>query len=509
MKKFDNIYNDLIKQANTYTIMESEEGVQIQQPSADTKNAQAQKKSSGTYDWISNLILPTLLGASSASLIFGQGLFGLGKKNKFFGGWGGMGLGALGGALLLPGLWSDKSFGERITGSFSKLTAGDWKGAWQEISGQSPAADAVIKNGQEQSDKLSESAEQLEKRKNKYINTSDSGQKIFKWLNRNGYETGNFNIINDNIACFVIKPNLNNQKKKYGQKPCIGLVISTDKGAQAVMCNTNQVISLINQKFAGELRAAFTKKEEGNGFGNPELTQTNTKAIEVIEYISNAKSQDALELIGKIVWLNNGLKQLDISNLNYSEELFGGLKRALQNGLLLELPEDQDILKQQEATSVDDISNDFKNDSSAKDMKDDPTLNKFDEKLEKIQKKFQDINIQTLINSIDEANEKDPTAYIIQAKQGDKTYYYARKPDNNYLTDNIEETIYFSKDQVEKLDGSGDPKLKLQNTLQTIHMPQIMKMKNPGLKLYVKPINIQYLQKVSQVFKKYNINLNF
>jgi hypothetical protein len=93
------------------------------------------------------------------------------------------------------------------------------------------------------------------------------------------------------------------------------------------------------------LRAAFTKKEEGNGFGNPELTQTNTKAIEVIEYISNAKSQDALELIGKIVWLNDGLKQLDISNLNYSEELFGGLKKALQNGLLLELPEDQDILK--------------------------------------------------------------------------------------------------------------------------------------------------------------------
>ena len=39
------------------------------------------------------------------------------------------------------------------------------------------------------------------------------------------------------------------------------------------------------------------------------------------------------------------MKQLDVSNLNYSEELFGGLKRALQNGLLLELPEDQDILK--------------------------------------------------------------------------------------------------------------------------------------------------------------------
>jgi hypothetical protein len=30
-------------------------------------------------------------------------------------------------------------------------------------------------------------------------------------------------------------------------------------------------------------------------------------------------------------------------------------------------------------------------------------------------------------------------------KIGDKIVYYARKPENNYLTDNIEETVYFTK----------------------------------------------------------------
>jgi hypothetical protein len=39
-------------------------------------------------------------------------------------------------------------------------------------------------------------------------------------------------------------------------------------------------------------------------------------------------------------------------------------------------------------------------------------------------------------------------------------------------------------------------------------MPQIMKMKNSGLVLYIKPINIQYLKKVSEVLKnKFNISM--
>jgi hypothetical protein len=38
-------------------------------------------------------------------------------------------------------------------------------------------------------------------------------------------------------------------------------------------------------------------------------------------------------------------------------------------------------------------------------------------------------------------------------------------------------------------------------------MPQIMKMKNSGLILYIKPINVQYMKKVAEVLKnKFNIS---
>jgi hypothetical protein len=70
------------------------------------------------------MILPTLLGLGSTSLLFGQGLFGIGKKNKFFGGWGGQLLGGLGLVATLPGLWSDKSMGQRFTDAFSKFGNG-------------------------------------------------------------------------------------------------------------------------------------------------------------------------------------------------------------------------------------------------------------------------------------------------------------------------------------------------------------------------------------------------
>lgn len=513
MKKFDNIYNTLINQANTYIILEAEGGTEIEQPSQDTKQAQQQKKSGSTYDWISQLILPTLLGVGSTSLLFGQGLFGLGKTNSktgkagIFGGWGGQAIGGLGLLALLPGLWSSKGIGDRFTDSFSKLSSGNIGGFFKELAGISPAADSAIQAGQQQAAKAEESAEAIEQRKNKYINTSESGKKIFKWLERSGYKCHNLNIINDDISCFLISPRLDNEKRKYGNKECIAVVVSTDKGAQCAMCDTNQIVSLINQKFAGELRAAFTKKQEGNGFGNPNLTQSRERGLAALAYLSKLDSQNADQLLGKIEWLNKGLRSLDVQDLNYTEEMFGGLSKAVQIGILLELSEDQDILKEQTEGSVEDIANDLKKDESIKDMKSDPVLNKFDQKLQKIQRKIEDINIQTLMNSIDQANEKDPTAYIIEGKIGDKTYYYARKPDNNYLTDKIEETIFFDKQTVEKLEGSGDPKLKLQHTLQEIHMPQIMKMKNSGLKLYIKPINVKYLQKVSQLLKKHNISL--
>jgi hypothetical protein len=39
-------------------------------------------------------------------------------------------------------------------------------------------------------------------------------------------------------------------------------------------------------------------------------------------------------------------------------------------------------------------------------------------------------------------------------------------------------------------------------------MPQIMKMKNSGLTLYIKSINIEYMKKVSEILKtKFNISL--
>jgi hypothetical protein len=67
-----------------------------------------------------------------------------------------------------------------------------------------------------------------------------------------------------------------------------------------------------------------------------------------------------------------------VQDLNYTKEMFGGLSKAVQIGILLDLPEDQDILKEQTEGSVEDIANDLKKDESIKDMKSDPVLNKFD-----------------------------------------------------------------------------------------------------------------------------------
>ena len=70
------------------------------------------------------MILPSLLGLGSASMFFGKGLFGLGKNNKFFGGWGGQAIGGLGLLALLPSLWSDKSIGQRFKDGFAKMRNG-------------------------------------------------------------------------------------------------------------------------------------------------------------------------------------------------------------------------------------------------------------------------------------------------------------------------------------------------------------------------------------------------
>jgi len=107
-----------------------------------------QEKKSGSFDWLSNMILPTLLGLGSTSMLFGQGLFGIGKNNKFFGGWGGQILGGAGLLTMLPSLWSDKSVGQRLADTVAKAKSGDWLGAIKEFSGISPAADAVLRNGQ-------------------------------------------------------------------------------------------------------------------------------------------------------------------------------------------------------------------------------------------------------------------------------------------------------------------------------------------------------------------------
>jgi hypothetical protein len=85
------------------------------------RQEQSKQAKAGSFDWISNMILPTLLGLGSVSMFFGRGLFGLGKNNKFFGGWGGQILGGLGLALILPELWSKKSFGQRLSDGLSKI----------------------------------------------------------------------------------------------------------------------------------------------------------------------------------------------------------------------------------------------------------------------------------------------------------------------------------------------------------------------------------------------------
>lgn len=505
MNKFDLIYNSLLQQTNKNIILQAEGGTDIQQPAQQS----TQQASSKSFDWISNLILPTLLGAGSASMLFGKGLFGLGKSNKFFGGWGGQTLGALGLIAAVPQLWSDKSFSERFGAVFSNISNGDWGNAIKELLGISTSADQVLNNGQQQADNLASNAAEIEKRKNKYINTANSGEKIFKWLQRNNYNPSKFTIINDDIACFLITPQYSSEKERYpDDTKTLGVVVSTNKGAQAAICSTQQIVSLINQSFAGMLRLAFIKgDQQGKIEGNPKLKQTCQAGLNNLKVLGNSNIP-AKTLLDSINYFKNGLSSLNAKSLNYITELFGGMTQAVQVGLLLQLPTDQDILKEQDATTVDDIAKDFANDEQSKNLKEDPVLNKFDSDLQKIEHKLTDIRMQTLVNSIQAANEKDPTAYIIQGRYGNKKVYYARKPQNNYLTDDIKETVYFNKSEVEKLEGSGDPALKLQNTLQKINMPQIMKMKNSGLKLYIVPINIQYAKKVSEILKqKFNFTL--
>lgn len=503
MNKFDIEYNKLLLQSKIL-IAENDNETSEDPFKKQNQNIQIQSKQtkSNSFDWISNMILPTLLGLGSASMFFGKGLFGLGSKNKFFGGWGGQAIGGLGLLALLPGLWSDKSIGQRFTGAFSKFGNGQILDGLKQLVGISPAADKVLKNGQVQANSNNNKQEAIEKRRNTYIHNIDDGEKILKYLKANGYnELSDLFVVTENISLFLIKPKYQNQIQRYGQNKVNGIIVTNQKGTRAAMFNPRDAVSTLNMKFVNYFAAACDPKI--NKFLQGRQLNNGLKAIRTLV----SKDATPVTWFQYVQLLANGLRSMTVGGLTCLSELFSGFSSIPDIAIPLQIKQPE-IVKQQEQVSSDEIAKDFASDEEAKNIKEDPILNKFDERIKNLQEDTKDIYLNMLRQSIQQANQKDPDSYIIEGKIGDKIVYYARRPDNNYLTDKIQETIYFDKLTVQKLEGSGDPELKLQNTLKAIKMPQIMKLKNPGLVLYIKPINIQYLKKVSEVLKnKFNISM--
>ena len=496
-------YKDILKNYKSIILQAEEADVP-----ATTTQVQQSSSSSSSFDSITKSVLPILLGLSSASMLFGQGLFGIGRNNKYFGGWLGQSVGGLGALTLLPSLWSDKDLGQRLKSTIKYAKQGDFLNAFLTFIGISPAADKVLNAGKKQATSAEKQKLAIEQRRKKYIENNKSVEKIRQWLKNNQYEIDNLNIqLTENLYCFGIIPQTETEVQAVGKNKAICLIVKSDKGFQATLNTVNDLAPLINSGYANSIEIALTA---GNGnkadvTKNPYRSKTDQDNIDNLLRIQNT-STSVDNWLKSIFQLSNKLKQATKNNITISNNLFENL--ASNKGFVIDIPSSlQDIIKQQTEGSIQQVASDFANDQSLTNIKDDPILNKFDKGIEASISKIENIYINTLIEALNTANEEDPTAFIIQCHDGNKVMYYARKPENNYLTNNLAETIYFTKQQVQKLEGSGNLIEKLEKTLEKIHLPQIMKLKNPGIKVTIKGFNIEFTNKFYQLTKKFKVDL--
>lgn len=479
------------------------------------------KESSSLYDNITKNILPILLGLSAVSLFFGQGIFGIGKTNKrgengIFGGWLGQTIGGLGLVTLLPSLWSKKDLSTRLKAAFDKLSEGKILEAISEFFGISSSADDVLKKGKSEAQSVSAQKTAIQERRSKYISASQDTEKIRAWMKRNDYDIDQKIQLTENISCFGVIPRYDVQINALKtNKKVVCFLVNSSNGYQVSLNKVSEITNFIDAGYINSIKIAFTAGKKEADAGKPDPTKNQFRQVNYTEginalYLLKNSSTSTDEWLSAVKIIANKLQQATKNSITITNKLFDGLQQTVKSGYLIDIPSDlNSIVDQQTEISVAQIAKDIANDDALKNAKDeDLFLNKFDKGIEAAEYKIENIYINVLLDSLNAANENDPTGFIIRCISGSNVLYYARDPEHNYLTDSIKNTVYFTKAEVEKLDGSGDLAIKLQKTLEKIHLPQVMKVKTPGLKVEIKKVNIQYSNKFSEVMTKLGVNFN-